>query len=253
MYRRSASHDHVDLGRWHLAIMFAEFAGVSGLIASMGAETAVGRLMPAVDQLVALVRAHGGSVQCIVDGSAMFVFGLDSADGRQAARALSVGRAFLTAAAQQDVLPARVGIECGEVVVSRSWEPAGVAVWGDTVTTARRVCGAADPGTMLLGPRASGLGSAHCCPRSGQEGRARRRGPGETGPQWPSPGALTQAETVVARLVAEGLSNPQIASRLCISRHTAETHMKHIFAKLGVSSRAELAARVASQLVHGVA
>jgi DNA-binding CsgD family transcriptional regulator len=60
-------------------------------------------------------------------------------------------------------------------------------------------------------------------------------------------GALTPAERVVAGLVAEGLTNPQIADRLSISRHTAETHVKHIFAKVGVSSRAALAAMVASR------
>lgn len=60
---------------------------------------------------------------------------------------------------------------------------------------------------------------------------------------------LTTMERAVAGLVAEGLSNPQIAQRLYISRHTAETHMKHIFAKLGLSSRAELAALVAKGLV----
>jgi DNA-binding CsgD family transcriptional regulator/tetratricopeptide (TPR) repeat protein len=60
---------------------------------------------------------------------------------------------------------------------------------------------------------------------------------------------LTETEEKVATLVAQGLSNPQIAERLFISRHTAETHLKHIFRKLGLSSRAELAARVATNSV----
>jgi DNA-binding NarL/FixJ family response regulator len=59
-------------------------------------------------------------------------------------------------------------------------------------------------------------------------------------------GLLTRSEKVVARLVAEGLSNPQIAERLHLSRHTVETHVKHIFAKLGIASRAKLAAMVAT-------
>jgi DNA-binding CsgD family transcriptional regulator len=63
---------------------------------------------------------------------------------------------------------------------------------------------------------------------------------------------LTRTEETVAALVAEGLSNPQIAQRLFISRHTAETHLKHIFRKLGLSSRAELAARVATGSVVGL-
>jgi pimeloyl-ACP methyl ester carboxylesterase/DNA-binding CsgD family transcriptional regulator len=54
--------------------------------------------------------------------------------------------------------------------------------------------------------------------------------------------SLTGAERSVARLVTEGLSNPAIASQLFVSRHTVESHLKHAYAKLGVSSRVELAA-----------
>ncbi|WP_370942046.1 LuxR C-terminal-related transcriptional regulator [Amycolatopsis sp. cg5] len=57
---------------------------------------------------------------------------------------------------------------------------------------------------------------------------------------------LTPAETAIAQCVAEGLSNPRIAAKLYISRYTTETHLKHIFAKLGVSGRTELAAIVLS-------
>jgi pimeloyl-ACP methyl ester carboxylesterase/DNA-binding CsgD family transcriptional regulator len=62
-------------------------------------------------------------------------------------------------------------------------------------------------------------------------------------------GALTEAEHGVAVLVAEGLSNPAIASRLFVSRHTVESHLKHAYAKLGISSRVELAALALRQ--HG--
>ena len=54
--------------------------------------------------------------------------------------------------------------------------------------------------------------------------------------------ALTDAERRVAELVAEGLANREVGERLFVSRYTVETHLKHVFAKLGVSSRAELAA-----------
>jgi DNA-binding CsgD family transcriptional regulator len=54
--------------------------------------------------------------------------------------------------------------------------------------------------------------------------------------------ALTDAERRVAHLVTEGLSNREVAERLFVSRYTVETHLKHVFAKLGVSSRTELAA-----------
>jgi DNA-binding NarL/FixJ family response regulator len=57
---------------------------------------------------------------------------------------------------------------------------------------------------------------------------------------------LSPAETTVAELVARGLSNRRIAEQLFLSRFTVETHLKRIFVKLGLSSRAELAALVAS-------
>jgi DNA-binding CsgD family transcriptional regulator len=49
----------------------------------------------------------------------------------------------------------------------------------------------------------------------------------------------------VVALVAEGLTNPQIAERMLIARSTVKTHLDHVFAKLGVTSRAELAASAA--------
>jgi pimeloyl-ACP methyl ester carboxylesterase/DNA-binding CsgD family transcriptional regulator len=56
---------------------------------------------------------------------------------------------------------------------------------------------------------------------------------------WP---ALTEGEWRVVGLAAEGHTNAEIADRLFLSRYTVETHLKHIFAKLGLRSRAELAA-----------
>ncbi|MHB8620242.1 MAG: helix-turn-helix transcriptional regulator, partial [Chloroflexota bacterium] len=57
---------------------------------------------------------------------------------------------------------------------------------------------------------------------------------------------LSARERQVAELVALGFNNPRIASSLTISRDTVKEHLKHIFEKLRVSSRAELAATVAS-------
>jgi DNA-binding CsgD family transcriptional regulator len=59
--------------------------------------------------------------------------------------------------------------------------------------------------------------------------------------------SLTPAEQAVARLVADGLSNPQIGERLYISRRTVQTHLLHIFSKLDITSRAQLAAQVAGE------
>jgi DNA-binding CsgD family transcriptional regulator len=56
--------------------------------------------------------------------------------------------------------------------------------------------------------------------------------------------ALTQSELRIALLVADGLSNPEIAQRLFVSRRTVEGHLARIFAKLGLSSRTQLTAEV---------
>jgi non-specific serine/threonine protein kinase len=54
---------------------------------------------------------------------------------------------------------------------------------------------------------------------------------------------LTPREREVLRLLVEGCSNPEIADALFISPRTAETHVTHILAKFGVTTRAEAAAR----------
>ena len=57
--------------------------------------------------------------------------------------------------------------------------------------------------------------------------------------------SLTPTERRVVELVAEGLTNPQIAEQMFIARGTVKVHVSHIFAKLGLSNRAELAALAA--------
>ena len=77
---------------------------------------------------------------------------------------------------------------------------------------------------------------------------ARPKGPRASVPRthqvgWP---ALTEGEWRVVALAAQGHTNAEIADRLFLSRYTVETHLKHVFAKLGLRSRAELAAVAAS-------
>ena len=62
--------------------------------------------------------------------------------------------------------------------------------------------------------------------------------------------SLTPTELEVVRLAAAGLTNPAIGERLFISRGTVKTHLQHVFAKLGMHTRAELAA---AAIRHGLA
>jgi DNA-binding CsgD family transcriptional regulator len=55
---------------------------------------------------------------------------------------------------------------------------------------------------------------------------------------------FTRREAHVALLCTEGLSNAQIAEKLCVSEQTIKFHLKHIFVKCGVKRRAELISRL---------
>jgi DNA-binding CsgD family transcriptional regulator len=59
--------------------------------------------------------------------------------------------------------------------------------------------------------------------------------------------SLTDTERRVADLVAQGLSNRQVANRIFLSTHTVAFHLRHIFWKLGITSRVQLA-RIAGEL-----
>ena len=57
---------------------------------------------------------------------------------------------------------------------------------------------------------------------------------------------MTKSERAVAELVANGLTNREIAERLFVSPHTVNTHLRHVFAKLQLNSRVDLT-RVATE------
>lgn len=104
------------------------------------------------------------------------------------------------------------------------------ALWLEALESYERV------GAQAWAARASaslrGLGV-----RRGSRGSRRRPTSG-----WAS---LTPTERAVSHLVAEGLTNRAIGKRLFISPHTVNTHLRHVFDKLSVSTRAGLAAKAA--------
>jgi predicted ATPase/class 3 adenylate cyclase/DNA-binding CsgD family transcriptional regulator len=77
-----------------------------------------------------------------------------------------------------------------------------------------------------------------------------RRGRGERKRAATGWGALTPAERDVVRLVSEGLGNKDIAARLFVSPRTVQTHLTHVYAKLSVTSRMQLAHEAARQRGH---
>jgi DNA-binding CsgD family transcriptional regulator len=72
-----------------------------------------------------------------------------------------------------------------------------------------------------------------------QRGRGERKRPTSG---WAS---LTPAECDVVRLVSQGLANKDIATRLFVSPRTVQTHLTHVYTKLGLTSRVQLAQEAA--------
>jgi DNA-binding CsgD family transcriptional regulator len=68
--------------------------------------------------------------------------------------------------------------------------------------------------------------------------RRRRASPASAANGW---AGLTPSEVEVVNLSAQGLTNREVAGRLFLSPHTVSMHLRHVYAKLGISSRAELA------------
>ncbi len=116
--------------------------------------------------------------------------------------------------------------DAGEIYARRGRRDDAVAVLSEALEIYRGVDGSRDAARVTSRLRTLGA-------NTGARGSRKRASVG-----WAS---LTPAEQRVARLVAEGLSNPEIGGRLFISRRTVSTHLAHIFRKLGISSRTQLA------------
>jgi len=91
----------------------------------------------------------------------------------------------------------------------------------------------------------AGLGARPWADRAIQELRAAGDAPAEgQSPVWEH---LTSQEFQIATLAAQGLTNRQIGERLLLSPRTVGAHLYHIFPKLGISSRGQLAAVLADR------
>jgi DNA-binding NarL/FixJ family response regulator len=77
--------------------------------------------------------------------------------------------------------------------------------------------------------------------------RARGR-PDPAAAHWPE---LTASELAVVQLVVRGATDREVAQRLYISAHTVNSHLRHVFAKLGIESRVELARRAGEREAAG--
>jgi predicted ATPase/DNA-binding CsgD family transcriptional regulator len=205
-----------------------------------------------IDEAITVARSGGVRIDIVIDANARLARAED-----EAARSESL---------HHEVLSAARDAESVLLVPAQLEALGGLAVQAEGFSEAARLFGAAEVAR-----------EAYDLPRSAVErdaykadiGRVRRalpepevreaweqgramslaeaaayasRGRGER--KRPSSGwaSLTPTELEVVRHVATGLTNPQIAERLFVSRSTVKGHIAHIFSKLGMSTRAELAA-----------
>ncbi|MGW7255828.1 LuxR C-terminal-related transcriptional regulator [Streptomyces sp. NPDC054834] len=101
---------------------------------------------------------------------------------------------------------------------------------GDRVRAREGLREAAERAERLAAPRLRSLAEEAL-----REGGARRTGAARTGS-----GALTGSERRIAQLAADGRTNTEIAALLHLARRTVETHLTHVYKKLGIRRRGEL-------------
>ena len=148
--------------------------------------------------------------------------------------------AFLTdSAAEAARLLAAVRAERRRLGIVR-WPPEP-ELWAGVEQEMRAALGDDAFGAAEAEGRALSLGQAV---EYATRARGRRKRPARG---WDS---LTPTEVEVVRHAAAGLTNPQIGERMFISRATVKTHLSHIFGKLAISSRTELAAEAAKRRVE---
>jgi DNA-binding NarL/FixJ family response regulator len=103
-------------------------------------------------------------------------------------------------------------------------------------------------GELLVAVEDAARGEAHCSPRVAAALLHRVRMLGQTAPVVPQAEAvanrLTSRELQIVALIAQGLSNKEIATRLMIELPTVKNHVHNILSKLGVKQRADAVRRV---------
>jgi DNA-binding NarL/FixJ family response regulator len=193
----------------------AEVATVVRLLLRAGQRD---RAAAAVARLAEESGRHDG--EPVVGAALCHARGLLTADPARLVRAVA-----LHAGDQRRLLRARVAEDAGTVVVETD-RPQGLSLLSAALDLWE------EAGADRDAARVRGLLRRH---------GVRRRPPHRPAGGW---AGLTESETRVARLVAQGWTNRAIADELFLSPHTVSSHLRHAFVKLDVKSRFELAHRM---------
>ncbi|GAA4821963.1 helix-turn-helix transcriptional regulator [Tomitella cavernea] len=212
-----------------LLIRQARLAGDDGLVDVIAAGTAA--LMPRFD-----APALRGPATLVAAVAVRDPVGAE----RAAAEFQSTGDQLGELAALEEAACLAAARHDGAGALARAEQAAALAVRIGSVATGHRL----HTRLLRLGvefERAAAGGRWAGEPRAVDPGRAARA------PTAPGTGSLTRAEHRVSRLVAQGMTSPQIAERLGISPRTVQTHISHVLTKLGLSTRTEIAALISSE------
>lgn len=145
---------------------------------------------------------------------------------------------------------ADVAEDAGRLLLAAGWMADGMRALGDAALLA---VGDPDRARRLareVSTLADGLGASSYRDRLRADLRAagiRFRAPSPSARARTGWDALTETERRVVALVAQGLTNGAIAERLVVSRRTVESHLVRVYAKVGVTSRVELAVQAAAR------
>jgi class 3 adenylate cyclase/DNA-binding CsgD family transcriptional regulator len=208
------------------------------------------------------IGRHHGLVDKFAGDAVMATFNVSGRSVDHALHALRAAIALGDKAATLG-LPIGVGIATGAAVMGALKEGVNVSVVDDSTNLAARLQAQAEGGEIVLSAETYRR-VRDWIARSGYEStearlklrglkkpviaqRVRRRGTAMADRGNGRAGGLTRRELEIARLVAEGLSNREIASQCFLSARTAEYHVEQIRNKLGFHSRSQIAAWFATQ------
>jgi len=224
-----------DACEFHEAIRAGEYAGAAGLYCGPFLRGAAIGITPRLEKWVAGVRGQA-SEAFILASHRLALLRTADALGHGAAFMDTEGRVIAENGAYQSLTRRAPGLE----EALRAWLGGPDRGQADAASTPLRtrviaggivfeaaaeavVSGVKEPASMLVGVRPSAQIEGESCPA-------------------PSAATLTAAQRRVARLLAVGLANKEIAERLGLSRHTVRHHTESVLARLSVRSRAGVAA-----------
>jgi DNA-binding CsgD family transcriptional regulator len=189
---------------------------------------------------VAAAGQHAERAAALAPGTGMA--GARAAAARaQALVALAQGDAASAAALARRAVAEAAGADAA-LEVARSRLVAGRALLAvDRPAAIAELKAAGDEAGRCGAPRVADQARQELRRAGVRVGRGGRRGAASAGVA-----SLSRREQEIANLVADGLTNREIGSRLYLSEKTIETHLTHVFQKLGLRSRAQVAAALAA-------